>query len=132
MLKTREQPKATPRVILILKQASSTATLHKTLAQKTVVTTRFAVALQYLSSKWRRKDCKKNTTKKHTTNEIYNKHFLPKKIPTDNLMEDFEFCRYVSQPIDQITITKGQFFTNQNSNLTHRIKDFFSKTHLMV
>ena len=37
--KTRERMRTTPRVILILKQASSAARLHKTLAQKIVVTT---------------------------------------------------------------------------------------------
>ena len=36
--KTRERMRTTPKVILILKQASSTARLHKTLAQKIVVT----------------------------------------------------------------------------------------------
>ena len=36
--KTKERMRTTPRVILILKQASSAARLHKTLAQKTVVT----------------------------------------------------------------------------------------------
>ena len=36
--KTRERMRTTPRVILILKQASSAARLHKTLAQKIVVT----------------------------------------------------------------------------------------------
>ena len=36
--KTRERMRTTPRVILILKQASSAAKLHKTLAQKNVVT----------------------------------------------------------------------------------------------
>ena len=36
--KTRERMRTTPRVILILKQASSAATLHKILAQKNVVT----------------------------------------------------------------------------------------------
>ena len=36
--KTRERMRTTPRVILILKQASSAATLHKILAQKLVLT----------------------------------------------------------------------------------------------
>ena len=36
--KTRERMRTTPRVTLILKQASSAAILHKTLAQKIVVT----------------------------------------------------------------------------------------------
>ena len=38
MWKTRERMRTTPKVILILKQASSAARLHKTLAQKYYVT----------------------------------------------------------------------------------------------